>query len=64
MSTEAAGLSKLAVSFALPMSLVVGMTDIAGSLLLQQGHPVLALILAHVDIFSLLGRKGFFKATL
>jgi predicted permease len=48
---QAAGLSKLAVQFALPASLFVGMTDIPRSLLLQQGLLVLALILAHVGLF-------------
>src|SRR6202050_4193596 len=48
---QAAGLSKLAVSFALPASLFVGMTDIPRNLLLQQGRLVLALILAHVGLF-------------
>jgi predicted permease len=47
---QAAGLSKLAVSFALPASLFVGMTDIPRTLLLQQGLLVLALILAHVGL--------------
>jgi malonate transporter and related proteins len=44
---QAAGLSKLALSFALPASLFVGMTDIRKDLLLQQGPLVLALIPAH-----------------
>lgn len=48
---QAAGLSKLAVSFALPASLFVGMTEIPRDLLLQQGRLVLALILAHVGLF-------------
>jgi malonate transporter and related proteins len=48
---QAAGLSKLAVSFALPASLFVGMTEIPRNLLLQQGRLVLALILAHVGLF-------------
>ncbi|MGA2456034.1 MAG: AEC family transporter [Terriglobales bacterium] len=48
---QAAGLSKLAVSFALPASLFVGMTEIPRDLLLQQGSLVLALILAHVGLF-------------
>ena len=48
---QAAGLSKLAVSFALPASLFVGMTDIPRNLLLEQGSLVLALILAHVGLF-------------
>jgi malonate transporter and related proteins len=48
---QAAGLSKLAVSFALPASLFVGMTEIPRNLLLQQGRLVLALLLAHVGLF-------------
>ena len=48
---QAAGLSKLVVSFALPASLFVGMTDIPRNLLLQQGALVLALLLAHVGLF-------------
>jgi malonate transporter and related proteins len=48
---QAAGLSKLAVSFALPASLFVGMTDIPRNLLLEQGRLVLALMLAHVGLF-------------
>jgi malonate transporter and related proteins len=48
---QAAGLSKLAVSFALPASLFVGMTEIPRDLLLQQGALVLALLLAHVGLF-------------
>jgi len=48
---QAAGLSKLALSFALPASLFVGMTEIPRELLLQQGRLVLALILAHVGLF-------------
>lgn len=48
---QAAGLSKLAVSFALPASLFVGMTDIPKDLLLQQGRLVLALILSHAGLF-------------
>ena len=50
-SDQAAGLSKLAVSFALPASLFVGMTEIPRDLLLEQGRLVLALILAHVGLF-------------
>lgn len=46
-----AGLSKLALSFALPASLFVGMTDIPKELLLQQGRLVLALILSHAGLF-------------
>jgi predicted permease len=48
---QAAGLSKLAVSFALPASLFVSMTDIRKDLLLQQGRLVLALILSHAGLF-------------
>lgn len=48
---QAAGLSKLALSFALPASLFVSMTDIRRDLLLQQGRLVLALILAHGGLF-------------
>jgi len=48
---QAAGLSKLAVSFALPASLFVGMTEIPRNLLLQQGRLVLALTLAHAGLF-------------
>ena len=48
---QAAGLSKLAVTFALPASLFVSMTDIHRDLLLQQGPLVLALILAHAGLF-------------
>src|SRR5215475_14555239 len=50
---QAAGLSKLAVSFALPASLFVGMTAIPKDLLLQQGPLVLALILSHAGLFLL-----------
>ena len=48
---QAAGFSKLALSFALPASLFVGMTDIPRDLLLGQGRLVLALILSHVGLF-------------
>src|SRR6266446_6143332 len=48
---QAGGLSKLALSFALPASLFVSMTDIRKDLLLQQGPLVLALILAHAGLF-------------
>jgi malonate transporter len=48
---QSAGLSKLALSFALPASLFVSMTDIPRDLLLQQGRLVLALILAHAGLF-------------
>lgn len=58
---QAAGLSKLAVSFALPASLFVGMTDIPKDLLLQQGRLVLALILSHAGLF--LVAWGCFRLT-
>jgi malonate transporter len=48
---QAAGLSKLAVTFALPATLFISMTDIRRDLLLQQGRLVLALILAHAGLF-------------
>lgn len=48
---QAAGLSKLAISFALPASLFVGMSEIPRTLLLEQGRLVLALIVAHVGLF-------------
>jgi malonate transporter len=48
---QAARLSKLALSFALPASLFVSMTDIRKDLLLQQGRLVLALILSHAGLF-------------
>src|SRR5712692_4028349 len=48
---QAAGLSKLALGFALPASLFVGMTEIPRELLLQQGRLVLALILSHDGLF-------------
>jgi malonate transporter and related proteins len=48
---QAAGLSKLALTFALPASLFVGMTDIPKQLLLQQAPLVLALILSHAGLF-------------
>src|SRR5258708_14706812 len=48
---QAAGLSKLALTFALPASLFVSMTDIRKDLLVQQGRLVLALILIHVGLF-------------
>jgi malonate transporter and related proteins len=50
-SDQAAGLSKLALSFALPASLFVSMTDIPKDLLLQQGRLVLALSLSHAGLF-------------
>jgi malonate transporter and related proteins len=48
---QSAGLSILALSFALPASLFVSMTQIRKDLLLQQGRLVLALFLAHVGLF-------------
>jgi len=64
---QAAGLSKLAVSFALPASLFVGMTDIPRNLLLEQGRLVLALMVAHVGLFfvawALLGRVPSARGT-
>ena len=48
---QAAGLSKLALGFALPAALFVSMTDIKRDLLLQQGTLVLALLIAHVGLF-------------
>jgi malonate transporter and related proteins len=48
---QAAGLSKLALSFALPATLFVSMTEIRKDLLLQQGPLVLSLILAHAGLF-------------
>src|SRR5260370_37117261 len=48
---QSAGLSKLALNFALPASLFVSMTDIRRALLLQQGRLVLAWILAHSGHF-------------
>jgi malonate transporter len=48
---QAAGLSELALGYALPASLFVGMTEIPKELLLQQGPLVLALILSHDGLF-------------
>src|SRR3984957_17816870 len=48
---QAAGLSKLALGFALPASLFVGMTEIPRDLLLEQGRLVLVLMLSHVGLF-------------
>jgi malonate transporter and related proteins len=50
-ANQAAGLSKLALSFALPAYIFVSMTDIPKELLLQQGRLVLALILSHGGLF-------------
>src|SRR5580658_6115694 len=52
-TSQAVGLNKLALGYALPSSLFVSMTDIQRSLLLQQGKVVLALLLAHVGLFFL-----------
>ena len=48
---QASGLSKLALGFALPASLFVGMAEIPKQLLLEQGRLVLALLCAHVGLF-------------
>jgi malonate transporter len=48
---QAAGLSKLALTFALPAALFVSMTHLAKELLLEQGRLVLALIVAHTGLF-------------
>src|SRR5215469_15201495 len=50
---QAAGLSKLAVSFALPATLFVSMTAIPRDLLLHQCWLVIALILSHAGLFRL-----------
>ncbi len=50
-TNQAAGLSKLALGYALPASLFVSMTDIQRPLLLQQGRVVVALLVAHVGLF-------------
>jgi predicted permease len=64
---QAAGLSKLALGFALPAALFVSMTDIKLDLLLQQGSLVLALLIAHVGLFLialfLLNRVWSLKGT-
>jgi predicted permease len=44
-------LSKLALTFALPASLFVSMTDIRRDLLVHQGRLVLALFIVHVGLF-------------
>jgi malonate transporter and related proteins len=48
---QAAGLSKLALSYALASALFVAMIELEKVLLLQQVRLVLALILAHVGLF-------------
>src|SRR5579863_8588541 len=66
-ASQAAGLNKLALGFALPSSLFVSMTDIQRSLLLEQGKVVLALLFAHVGFFVIcwliLQRVEQFKGT-
>lgn len=64
---QAAGLSKLALQFALPSALFVSMTDIRRDLLLQQGPLVLSLLIAHVGLFllsfSILNRLATLRGT-
>lgn len=48
---QSAGLSKLALNFALPASLFVSMASIRRDLLLKQGRLILALLIAHVGLF-------------
>jgi malonate transporter and related proteins len=48
---QSAGLSKLALNFALPASLFVSMTSIPKDLLLQQGRLLLALTIVHLGLF-------------
>ena len=48
---QAAGLNKLALSFVLPASLFVGMTQIPRELLLRQGCLALALVQVHMGLF-------------
>jgi malonate transporter len=48
---QSAGLSKLALNYALPASLFVSMTAIPKDLLLKQGRLLLALTIAHVGLF-------------
>jgi predicted permease len=48
---QSAGLSKLALNFALPASLFVSMTSIPRDLLLKQGRLLLALTIVHVGLF-------------
>jgi malonate transporter len=50
-AVQAAGLSKLALGFALPSALFVSMTDIQRNLLLQQGKLVVSLLFCHVGLF-------------
>jgi predicted permease len=66
-ASQAVGLNKLALGYALPSSLFVSMTDIQRTLLLEQGKVVLALLLAHVGLFLVswlvLQRLEQFKGT-
>jgi predicted permease len=48
---QSAGLSKLALNFALPASLFVSMTSIPEDLLLKQGPLLLALTIVHLGLF-------------
>ena len=48
---QSAGLSKLALNFALPASLFVSMTSIPKDLLLKQGPLLLALTIVHLGLF-------------
>ena len=48
---QSAGLSKLALNFALPASLFVSMTSIPRDLLLKQGRLLLALTIGHLGLF-------------
>lgn len=48
---QASGLSKLALNYALPASLFVGMTHIPRELMLEQGRLLLALVLVHPGLF-------------
>ena len=48
---QSAGLSKLALNFALPASLFVSMSSIPKDLLLQQGRLLLALTIVHLGLF-------------
>ena len=48
---QSAGLSKLALNFALPASLFVSMTSIPRDLLLKQGRLLLALTIVHLGLF-------------
>ena len=50
-SDQSAGLSKLALNYALPASLFVSMTAIPKELLLEQGRLMAALVIVHVGLF-------------